>query len=40
MPQQLNTKLFNIWTILDDFIYLIQAQTILDDSVKNDLLKE
>ncbi len=29
--QTLNTRLFNIWTILDDFIYLIQAQTILYD---------
>ena len=29
--QILNAKLFNIWTILDDFIYLIQTQTILDD---------
>ncbi len=29
--QILNTRRFNVWTILDDFVYLIQAQTILDD---------
>ncbi len=31
ISQILITKLVNIWTILDDFVYLIQVQTILDD---------
>ncbi len=29
--QLLNTHILNIWEILDDFIYIIQAQSILDN---------
>lgn len=28
--QMLNTNILNIWEILDDFIYLVQAQSELD----------
>ncbi len=34
--QTLSTQLFNIWEALDDFIYLIQTQSVLDDLPKNE----
>lgn len=34
--QTLNTNILNIWEILDDFIYIVQAQSVLAD---HELLK-
>ena len=32
--QMLNKNILNIWEILDDFIYIMQAQSVLDEMEK------
>ena len=32
--QMLNTNILNIWEILDDFVYIVQAKTVLDSIEK------
>ena len=34
ISQMLNKNILNIWEILDDFIYIVQAQSVLDESEK------
>ncbi len=34
ISQMLNKNILNIWEILDDFIYIVQAQSVLDETEK------